>query len=720
MKIVMKRFRIMLVCLVVQIGLIFCGCQSVENGQTRVNEESLFQTDSIQRNKNDDEVSSQKEIQTTEDVFLLDLSSFSKWESGDYSFEDGTKIENKRRVRCPSEFEITRNEYSISVSEDFCLLIFEYNHEHSFIDCLQLKNGEVYTPHGEARFFSLSLYRNYSEKSLSYGQWNSIFGELTVKLSNGDVEEMIAENRGPLISAQGEMTSGAELTDYLLNDSGEDFARALWNNYLYSGMYNLTFEDLEENNLTLFFSSSEGNDSNSGLSPRYPKRNPYNYSNCTNINILLRCGDTFEIPDSFCLGNNSKMVAYGDGDRPILDFYRDELLVFENVNGFENVWVADLSQHRICNGQTDSKSNCNIGQLEIDGKVNWERVTWPTSEELDVDALSNYEEIVWAADWHNSELYLVSNQNPNELTIRYAPAIHGIVIDGVKNVSVTGIEIKGAGCHGISIKNAENVNISCCYLNHIGGSILKTSSARYGNAIQLWDSGTDIRIEHNFVDWIFDTCYTHQGNAKDAVAQNVIFSKNIGSHAFWGLEIWGDGYSENEFVNESYSDNILYEMLDVTNPNTQMHVNTNGKLLADKNYRSYRTGYTYHQMSALNMSNSGKGSVEVKDNIFWNSNRFLMILSNYKEEKPQNVQGNFFFGEYDSEGSALYRYTFHDEKKQYVLNISTLLDESNYENVHICDKNIDDSQERKLLERKLEAISLENRLVINMEKNGED
>lgn len=619
------------------------------------------------------------------DAYLMDFGFFALWEGGDYSESDGTCIENKRRLRYPGYVDKMHDSYLVELSENLLIRFFEYDESLQYLGCSVFSNGEYFIPKTETVWFTMSICHRTAEKSMSLGQWNAAFSNrLTIQISHGDTSVFDIKKNEVLCTSWGTLTDPGAMAYMLLDNQGDAFADCLWDNLILSGAYSLRGTDLDNGNLTLYFSSSEGNDANHGLSPEYPKASLNGYSGMSNVNILLKCGDVFKMEDTFEVGSNSIIAAYGEGRRPVLDYYRELPLTFTEVEGLDNVWVADLSGLSICNF-AQSKSNCNIGQLLINGEVNWKRIVGSTKDTFNPATLSNAADDGWAADWNTNRLYMYTQGNPNYYYIQYAPPLHAVSINKASNVEFKGIEIVGSGMHGVSIKNAENVSISSCYIHHIGGSILTSAGVRYGNAVQLWDGGINISVTHNFADWIFDTCYTNQGSDSDCLEIDVVFEKNVGAHSFWGIEVWGDGFSQYPFYGIEYAHNIIYSMMDITNPTTPMYSSKSGKIIfADpdmtkEQYRSYRCGYTYHQMSSVNVSNSGVGEMpKIHNNVFWNTNRFLAIIANdRKEELFSCLYDNFFYGETEVAGPALFRYTVGGGTKNYLESPEGYIDSSN-------------------------------------------
>lgn len=649
----------------------------------------------------------------SKDIFLLDLSFLDVWESGDYDLEDGTAVKNKRRLRYPVYIEREYDSYRIELPDSLTLTVFEFDGASDYLGSQTCKDGESYDPKPETTRFTVSLRRDYLEKNMSPGQWNAFFqNAVTIRISHGEVSVFAIDEEEVLCTTSNGITSGEKLARALLNHDSESVADGLWHNLILNQAYHLQGKELNNGNLTIYVSSSEGSDDNHGLSPLYPKASLDAYSGRSNINILLKCGDTFSMSDTFVVGSNSVYAAYGEGKRPVLNYYRKLSLVFEEVEGYENIWVADLSMLDICT-QEKSKNNCNMGQLVLDGEVNWKRKVGSTEDSFDPFCLSQTADGGWAADWNTNRLYLYSEGDPNTCDISYAPPLHAISMNKVKNCVLKGIEITGAGMHGISMKNVENVEVSGCYLHHIGGSVLVSAGVRYGNAVQLWDSGSNVIVSHNYADWIFDTCYTHQGTADSGQLQTVLFTRNIGAHSFWGIEVWGNAYSSLPSSEVAYSYNLIYDMVDITNPETPMYSNKSGKVIfADpdrkkEDYVSYRCGYTYNQMSSVNVNNAGTGeTTKIHDNIFWNSNRFLAIVANDRQEAAFScLYDNLFYGETDVEAPALFRYTVGGGEKIYLESPEGYLDSSNRCSIRTGGKTGDNAEERKELAGLLDVIS---------------
>lgn len=464
--------------------------------------------------------------------------------------------------------------------------------------------------------------------------------------------------------------SPESLVDLLLSNQSIELAEALWESQIANGAYSVTTEELNRNMLTYYVSSSEGDDANLGLSPKEPKKTLEQFSGKADITVLLKCGDVFEMTDKFMAGNNSIYSTYGQGSRPVVSYYRRLEAEFTRMQDFPNIWVADLQNMAgVYNGRED-KDNCNIGQLVIDGVVNWKRVVVSTAAYATFnfpEDLENKSDNSWAVDWIESKLYLYSKKDPNKMEIYVAPDVHGVEVDGKKNVTIKGWTITGAGAHGCNMKNASNVTLQSCFFYNIGGSVHRAAGIRYGNAVQVWNSGKNILISGNYADWVFDSCYTNQGSDENCYCENVIFEKNIGAHSFTGIETWADSYSTIPFKNLIYRNNIVYGMCDITDADHDLFADKKGGLLVDeeseKEYISYRGGYIYHQMTCMNVTCSAEwDGLILEGNVCWQPKRLLLLSGSLQYPQMNN---NTFYAEVPSSAAYMFRYKDFEGKATY-------------------------------------------------------
>ena len=640
--------------------------QSSESNNQTNNQSNDQSSESNNQTAQSDPAPAKQPNVAVKDVIYEELSLAKHYASGDYSKTDGTPIENGRRFRYLYDIKVRASEYHANIVDNVAMNIFEFDGNNRFIRTLTIKDGDTYKPSSNAKYFKVSINKISGEKSMSNGQWNKFLGTTNkLNLYNGDINALVASWKGNLYTPSGSITQASTLTN-MIKTSNTNLANALFTNQTLNGAYTLNSNELGDR-LTLFFSTS-GNDNNSGLSPLYPKQSFAKYAGAPNVNYLLKAGDRFYLSGGIKPASDSLYATYGIGKRAAISFYKPLNVKFTKVSGYDNIWVADIAS--LSNGTTN-KSNCNLGQLLINGKINWNRYVYSSDSDIDLNVLVRYANDGWSVDFKRSKLYIYTKDNPNNFSIAYAPSTHGVSISGATNVVFKGIEIEGAGNHAINITNSKNVKILNNYIHDIGGSVLTSAGIRYGNAVQVWDNADNITVAYNIADWIFDTCYTNQGSKKDAVQKNILVTKNVGMHSFWGIEVWGDSWSSKPFSNIEYSSNIINYAMDITAPTTTMYTAPSGKLLHSGEYVSYRGGYQYHQMSNLETNNSGTGEVtRIKNNVFSETNRFLYYINNSRKESVySNLENNTF---YNSTKNAVFRVA-----KTYTYEFSSIISPSN-------------------------------------------
>jgi hypothetical protein len=472
-----------------------------------------------------------------------------------------------------------------------------------------------------------------------------------------------------------------DLYNSLINEDFEEFEHLMNKERKKVEVSDYISQNSLDNSVTLYFSSSEGNDKNDGLSPNKPKKSFWKYSGTSNINILLKCNDTFQMTNTFQLGENMNLTHYGKGERPILNYFHKLMVKWTREKGYSNVWKANLSKLSGVYDKSKSTSNCNIGILQIEGEYNWRRKNKSIGEVFNYPSyLASAADNSWAIDWESSTIYLYSKKDPNKISINYSSPCYGVAFNNISNAKIVGIEITGASKHGISIANSKNIVVSDCYIHHIGGACLNGHSTKYGNAIEIWDSAEDVLVEYNLAVWIYDSCYTNQGSGTDITQRNIIFRRNIGLFSYCGIESWGDYDTKDQTINVVYEDNLLMFACDITTPITGIYINSSsvefnesGEIYVNNNtpYISYRKAdYYYQQMTLLNAFNTGRStSLAIKNNVFWGTKRFLSILiRSDNEARFPIIKNNVFYAEIPNESVRTFRNSLSGgiEKKYYI------------------------------------------------------
>lgn len=109
----------------------------------------------------------------------------------------------------------------------------------------------------------------------------------------------------------------------------------------------------------------------------------------------------------------------------------------------------------------------------------------------------------------------------------------------VKNVVIDNLCMKYVGKLCVqAIGNNSNITITNCEMGWVGGSLQSdTDQTRLGNAVQFWDSASNITVTDNWVYQVYDAGLTFQGS-EGAVYENISFSDNLIEYCSYGIEFF--------------------------------------------------------------------------------------------------------------------------------------------------------------------------------------
>ena len=107
----------------------------------------------------------------------LQISSSAGLISGDIDVKTGEVVENRRRMITKTLLPVYEQTLEISINKsDFNVGVYEYDGNEKYIKMTVASDGSVISVTPNTRYVRFCLYRTYSEKSLSPGQWGRIFG----------------------------------------------------------------------------------------------------------------------------------------------------------------------------------------------------------------------------------------------------------------------------------------------------------------------------------------------------------------------------------------------------------------------------------------------------------------------------------------------------------------------------------------------------------------
>lgn len=452
-------------------------------------------------------------------------------------------------------------------------------------------------------------------------------------------------------------TAPSALTEKLLNED-PDMVECLYESQISGGACEDLSEALAAKRTVLYVSSSEGDDKNTGLSPEKPKKTLSALSEFNQVAILLKSGDTFFVDDTFKVGAETIIGAYGEGARPVLDFTTLIDEPFVKLRGTENVWAVDLTRSAFM----ENRDKLNFGQLYIDGECNWNRYIIPASENIGFnygEFLEEKAKNIWIADGKTGVLYLYSEEDPNTKEIRVAECQVGFQFVDVNNITISDVEIKGISFDAMIIMNCADVTIENCAFRNIGGCVA-SSTSRCGDGMSLQNTNRRITIKNNYFENIYGTGIFIPTFSVTDVNENIDISNNVFSHCYAGIRQPSDAACIVGSTGIRYDNNIFFHMSDVTNPDTVTHVDINGEPInKELVYESYHSDDYYTGIQCISIANLyTEGEISFTNNVLWSSNRVLAHIN--MENGFPVMSGNFFYGEVESEKVCLFELLTED------------------------------------------------------------
>lgn len=290
---------------------------------------------------------------------------------------------------------------------------------------------------------------------------------------------------------------------------------------LFTASSNLVYGKIiqdSKNYLTIFISSSEGNDSNDGLTEVRPLRTIRKavQKRKTNIRLRLKCSDVFF--ESISGLTNSIVESYGKGNKPILcgfkilrnpmawqadtikGLWKLDLSIEDNFRGFSIKDASDKAHFNNIGFLYDAKNDKIYGRMKKRKDKLEKEGDFFTSCHYGKDAIFKY-------------IYFKWDRNPKELGyVCVSTFNHGIY--SMKNCVIRNIAIMGFARHGIV--GITDTKVDNCNIDAIGGSIQVGFRywVRYGNGIECGFSKyetKDITVSNCKIIRIYDCGVTIQG-----------------------------------------------------------------------------------------------------------------------------------------------------------------------------------------------------------------
>ncbi len=298
----------------------------------------------------------------------------------------------------------------------------------------------------------------------------------------------------------------------------------------------------------VYVSSSEGIDSNTGISAECPMRS-VSKALLLGDTLLLRAGDTFYESIKFSRGTISR---YGNGPNPIISgMKRPTSKQWERVG--DNIWRICLTSVFFSGYITGSSILNNIGCI-----YDYEEDIIYGKKVQFKELLINDWDFWQTSSYSNPDpkefdfLYLCLSKNPNNLSLEFSV---GDIALRVTSSTISNINIFG---FGFGISAGSNCKISNCKIDVIGGMIHigAPSFVCYGNGIEFYVSSSisNSIVEDCLISRCYDCALTIQGSRHDgAKPSNIVFKNNMIVGCCQG---WEDFLNNGDFIN--YDKCILY------------------------------------------------------------------------------------------------------------------------------------------------------------------
>ncbi len=321
---------------------------------------------------------------------------------------------------------------------------------------------------------------------------------------------------------------------------------------------------------TFYISSSEGDDSNDGLSSLHPRKTIASVKTKENVTILLKCDDVFF--ERLTGYKNATISSYGKGNRPIICGMK----VLKNKMAWEKlpdgIWRIDLSQDSNFGGyltRRDTNKNTinNVGLIYD-----------PANDKVYGHLVQHYDQLKDNGDFQMTELHKPADIEKYPFRYLYWKfdgdprqmkglcfSLYENGISGLNKCVIKGIVVVGFSRHGIC--GATQTTIEDCQIDLIGGSnFLKDRWwSRFGNGIEFWAGDqNDNTVRNCIISRTFDCGVTIQSNSKEIKdTRNIHFVNNRFYHCRQAFEHFINPSSSDDnpqYINCEFTGNICFEM----------------------------------------------------------------------------------------------------------------------------------------------------------------
>ncbi|MBR4853535.1 MAG: hypothetical protein IKU88_02290 [Alistipes sp.] len=417
----------------------------------------------------------------------------------------------------------------------------------------------------------------------------------------------------------------------------------------------------------IYYISTEGDDSNSGLSPEQAIRSLEKLNSLElkpNDCVLFRRGDLWR--GRLRAKTGVSYSAYGKGEKPrIYGSPYDAAKVGR--------WVETEAKNIY---MYDGELSSDIGTLVFNhGEANAFKVMMIRQEDgstLHIETrepFASYRDLKRDLEFYHDykgakRVYLYSAEgNPAERFSSIELSPRGNIIQATHDTTFDNLCIKYGGSHGIGGGTTNNLTITNCELGWIGGSIQaddifgRNHPTRFGNAIEIYGGCDNFRVENCYIYQVYDAAITHQhqGDTEHPLTMsNILYANNLIEDCVYSIEYF---LGRDNTIQTHLMENILIK------GNIMRRAGYGwGKQRPDKECPAHIKSWDHHTNNARNFL--------IKNNTFDRCTHNLLNIAARRKESLPTMQSNTYIqprgAMAGSMGHEAKKYTF-DESTQGVL-----------------------------------------------------
>lgn len=394
--------------------------------------------------------------------------------------------------------------------------------------------------------------------------------------------------------------------------------------------------------------------------------------------------------------------AYGEGELPIISGAK----IFQNSSKCEkiaeNIYKINLNEADY--GIVGDNQINEVGFIAVDNKKIYGNV------------VKKYDLLKNDMDFYceNNNIYIVCDTNP---IIKFGKLIFATRIDLFRvsnNCEVENLKFMYTGSNVLVKRNypINNVYIHNCVIDTNGGSKSNTSTeneiARYGNGIEFWCGASNVIIENNYLNNIYDAGITLQGSGGEF--NNIIIRNNIIVNTCYSFELWASDKSlgmNNIKIYNNYSINEGKGWGQSVRPNPYNSANFvfygfgNNAEMDINIYNNHLFNSTRLYYVLYSIKDRFKSEIYIDNNYYFNDEELKYYVNDIKSDNAKSYLGT----EYNIEKNSIFRELSDSELKK--VNNEAILSSNDYNEIKSYYDN---------LELEFKYIDLENELI---EKYGE-